>query len=73
MKVYSLDTPLEVKHMCLNNNTKKIVESENVNFDEHTEVQDDESIKRLEEYRSFVYFYDEMPTEEEPSNPIANQ
>ena len=57
----------------LNTNTNKIVESANVNFDEHTKVQDDESIKRLEEYRSFVYFYDEMPTEEEHSNPIANQ
>ena len=31
---------------CLNTNTNKIVESANVNFDKHIEVQDDESIKK---------------------------
>ena len=36
-------------YKCLNTNTNKIVESANVKFDEHTNVQDDESIKRIEE------------------------
>ena len=49
------------------------MESANVNFDEHIEVQDDESIKKLEEYRSFVYFYEGIPIQEEATNPIANQ
>ena len=57
-------------YKCLNTNTKKIVESANVNFDEHTKVQDDESIRRLGKYRSFVYFYEGMPAEEEVANPI---
>ena len=49
------------------------MESANVNFDEYTEVHDDESIKRSEEYRSFVYFYEGMPVDEEATNPIVNQ
>ena len=44
-------------YKCLNTNTKKIVKSENLNFDEHIEVQDDESIT----------------SKEEVSNPIVNQ
>ena len=60
-------------YKCLNTNTSEIVESTNVNFDENTEVQDDEFIKKLEEYRSFVYFYEGMPTKEEVANPIVNQ
>ena len=36
-------------YKCLNTNINKIVESENVNFDEYTESHDDELIKRLEE------------------------
>ena len=49
------------------------MESANVNFDEHTEVQVDESIKKLEEYKSFVYFYQGMPTEDEFVNQVGNQ
>ena len=49
------------------------MESANVNFDEHIEIQDDESIKKLEEYISFVYFYEGMHTEEEASNHVTNQ
>ena len=49
------------------------MESANVNFDEHTKLQDDESIKKLEEYGSFVYFYEGMPTKEEDSNQFGNQ
>ena len=55
-------------YKCLNTNIKKIVESENVNFDEYTEVHDDEPIRRLEEYKSFVYFYEGMPTKEDATN-----
>ena len=55
IKVYSLATPQEKKeYKCLNTNTNKIVEIANVNFNEYTEVHDDESIKRPEEYKSFV-------------------
>ena len=38
-------------YKCLNTNTKKIVESENVNFDEYIEVYDAEPMKNLEEYK----------------------
>ena len=34
-------------YKCLNTNSKKIVESANVNFDEYTEVHKDESMKEL--------------------------
>ena len=47
-------------YKSLNTNTNKIMESANVNFDEYTEVHDDEPIKRPEEYQSFVYFYKGM-------------
>ena len=60
-------------YKCLNTNTNKIVESEDVNFDENIEAHDDEPIKRLEEYKYFVYFYEGMPTNEEATNPIVNQ
>ena len=59
-------------YKCLNSNTNKVVESANVNFDEHAEVQDNASIKKLEEYKSFVYFYEGMPTEEEATNQVGN-
>ena len=57
-------------YKCLNTNTNRIVESANVNFDEYTEVHDDESIKRIEEYKSFAYFYDKMPTKQEATNQV---
>ena len=56
----------------LNTNTKKVVESANVNFDEHTKVQSNESNKKLEEYKSFLYFYEGMSDEEEDANQIGN-
>ena len=43
-------------YKCLNANTNKVVVSANVNFDENAEVQDNESINKLEEYKYFVYF-----------------
>ena len=49
------------------------MEGANVNFDEHTEAQDDESIKKLEECRYYVYFYEGMPVEEEVVNQVGNQ
>ena len=49
------------------------MESANVNFDENEKVQDIESIKKPEEYRSFVYFYEGIPTEEEVTNQVGNQ
>ena len=60
-------------YKCLNTNTNKIVESANVNFDECIEVHDDESIKRLEEYKSCVYLYEGMTDEGDVANQIGNQ
>ena len=44
-----------------------------VNFDEFTKVHYVEPIKRPEEYKSFIYFYEVMPTKEEVSNQVGNQ
>ena len=44
-----------------------------MNFHENVEVQYNESIKKLEEYKSFVYFYEGMPDEEEATNQIGNR
>ena len=60
-------------YKCLNANTKKVVESVIVNFDEHAKVQDNESIKKPEEYKSFVYFYEGLPNKEDFTNQIGNQ
>ena len=60
-------------YKCLNSNTNKVVGSANVNFDEDIEVQDDECIKKPEEYKSFVYFYEGIPIEEEVANQVGNQ
>ena len=49
------------------------MESANVKFDEHAEVQDNASIKKLEEYKSFLYFYEGMPVAEEAANQVGNQ
>ena len=46
-------------------NTNKVVESENVNLDEYTEVHEAEPIKEPEEYKSFVHFYEGMEIEED--------
>ena len=45
------------------------MESANVSFDEHTEVQVEEP-KRLDEYKTFVYSYEGMPIEEDAINQI---
>ena len=49
------------------------METAKVNFDEYTEVHGDEPIKRPEEYKSFVYFYEGMPIEEDSSNQVKIQ
>ena len=71
MKAYLLVIPLEDK--CLYVNTNKVVESENVKFDELTEVQNVESTKKIEEYKTFVYLYEGMPNEGEVTNQNNNQ
>ena len=48
------------------------MESVNVNFDEHIEVQAEEP-KKLDEYRTFVYSYEGMPIEEDVVNQIGIQ
>ena len=51
-KIYSLGYFTRSKaYKCLNTNTKKVVESANVNFYEYTEVYEDKSLKELEEYK----------------------
>ena len=52
-------------YKCLNTNTKKVVESANVNFDEFTEVHETRPATELEQYKSFIYFYDGIPNEED--------
>ena len=60
-------------YKCLNTNTNKVVESVNAKFDEHEKAQDNASIKKPKEYKSFVYFYEGMTTQEEVANKIGNQ
>ena len=55
-------------YKCLNVNTTKLVKSMNVRFDELVEVQNVKSIKKVEEYKTFVYFYEGMPNEGEVAN-----
>ena len=59
-------------YKCLNANTKKVVESTNVKFDELTEVQNVESTKKIEEYKTFVYLYEDMPNNAEVANKNDN-
>ena len=49
------------------------MESANVNFDEYKEVHDDESMKKIEEYKSFVFFYEGMPSKEDVTDQFGNQ
>ena len=49
------------------------MESVNVKFDEYTEVHEVEPMKELEEYKSFVYFYEGMTIDEDVVNQVANQ
>ena len=48
------------------------MESANVNFDECIEIHEDESMKKLEEYKSFVYFYEQIPIEKDVANKVLN-
>ena len=57
----------------LNVNTNKIVERANVNFDEFVEEHEVELAKESKQYRSFIYFYDGIPNEEDVVNQVANQ
>ena len=43
-----------------------------MNFDEHAKVKDNESTKKSEEYKSFVYFCEGMSDEEDAGNQIGN-
>ena len=60
-------------YKCLNVNTNKVVESANVNFDEFVEDYGEESGKESENYRSFVYFHDGLPNQEDTMNQTPNQ
>ena len=60
-------------YKCLNTNTKKVVESANVNFDEFVEDYGEKLGKESENYRSFVYFHDGLPNQEDTMNQTPNQ
>ena len=60
-------------YKCLITNTKKIVESANVNFDEFTEAHEAETTKEPKYYKTFVYYYEGMPTKEDATNHAASQ
>ena len=60
-------------YKCLNTNTNKVVESANVRFDEYTEVYEAEPMKKSKEYKSFAYFYEGIPTDEDVANQVKNQ
>ena len=49
------------------------MESENVKFDEYIEVHEAKPMKEPKEYKSFVYFYEGLPTDEDDVNHVANQ
>ena len=58
----------------LNINTNKVVKSENVNFDEFAEEHDHVELgKDIDNYRSFVYFYDGILNQEDIVNQTTNQ
>ena len=42
-------------------------------FDEYIEVHEAEPMKELEEYKSFLYFYEGMHVDEDVVNQVANQ
>ena len=44
------------------------MESENVKFDEYTEVYEAKPMKESKEYKSFVYFYEGIPVEVDIGN-----
>lgn len=60
-------------YKCLNTNTNKVVESANVKFYDYIEVYEATPMKDLEEYKSFVYFYEGMHVEEDDVNHVPNQ
>ena len=60
-------------YKCLNINTNKVVKSANVNFDDFAEEHEAEPVKEPEQYRSFIYFYDGIPNEEDIVNQVASQ
>ena len=57
---------------CLNTNTKIFVESADVKFDEYIGVQEAEAMKEFEDYKIFVYFYEDM-SDDEAVNQVVNQ
>ena len=57
----------------MNVNNNKVVESTNLKFDELVEVQNIECTRKIEEYKSFVYFYEGMLNEGEVANENGNQ
>ena len=44
-----------------------------MNFDEFTEVHEDELTKEPKDYKIFAYYYEGIPIEEDVANQIGNQ
>ena len=60
--------------MLINNNTKKVVENANVKFDEYTKEHEDEPKKEPKNYRTFMYYYEDMSVDDDNStNQVVNQ
>ena len=59
-------------YKCLNTNTKKVVESANIKFDEYVEVHEVEPKKEPKEYKTFMYYYKDMNIDE-AENQVVNQ
>ena len=57
----------------MNINTNKVVERTNVKFDELAKVQNVENTTKIEEYKTFVYFYEGMPNDGEVAIQNDNQ
>ena len=61
-------------YKCLNSDTNKVVESENLKIDEYTEIHEDEQKKEPENYKTFMYYYQGISTNvDNTMNQAPNQ
>ena len=60
-------------YKCLNINNNKVVKSANVKFVEFAKEHEVEPAKEPKKYRSFIYFYDGIPNEEDVVNQAVYQ
>ena len=48
----------------MNTNTNKVVESVNVKIDEYSDLNEERQVQEPKDYKTFVYYYEGMPTKE---------